>query len=199
MAAALSTDDIGTIAVVVIVAIVVIGFVLGLVMNKAIGRVVLAIIVIGLGVLIWTQRAVAAGPGQQVRHQRDVLRVSRESQQGRAGALRHAQPLAGRPPDRSAVSVGRRPCAARRPRRMWIAVGIRLSTTTAEQDRVDQRLDRVAHHLDVAEPVAEQGHPVRPGDRADDRVDRGSARTASGRRRRARWRPSARPGRSGPR
>jgi protein-S-isoprenylcysteine O-methyltransferase Ste14 len=56
MASAVSTDDIGTIAVVVIVAIVVIGFVLGLVMNKAIGRVVLAIIVIGLGVLIWTQR-----------------------------------------------------------------------------------------------------------------------------------------------
>jgi protein-S-isoprenylcysteine O-methyltransferase Ste14 len=56
MAAALSTDDVGTIAVVVIVAIVVIGIVLGLVMNKAIGRVVLAIIVIGLGVLVWTQR-----------------------------------------------------------------------------------------------------------------------------------------------
>jgi hypothetical protein len=56
MASAVSTDDIGTIAVVVIVAIVVIGFVLGLVMNKAIGRVVLAVIVIGLGVLIWTQR-----------------------------------------------------------------------------------------------------------------------------------------------
>ena len=52
----LSTDQIGTIAVVVIVAVVVIGLVLGLVMNKAIGRVVLAIIVVGLGVAIWTQR-----------------------------------------------------------------------------------------------------------------------------------------------
>jgi protein-S-isoprenylcysteine O-methyltransferase Ste14 len=55
-ASALATDQIGTIAVVVIVAIVVIGLVLSLVMNKAIGRVVLAIIVIGLGVLVWTQR-----------------------------------------------------------------------------------------------------------------------------------------------
>ena len=54
--AALATDQIGTLAVVVIVAIVVIGIVLALVMNKAIGRVVLAIIVIGLGVLVWTQR-----------------------------------------------------------------------------------------------------------------------------------------------
>jgi protein-S-isoprenylcysteine O-methyltransferase Ste14 len=54
--AALATDQIGTIAVVVIVAIVVIGVVLGLVMNKAIGRVVLAVVVIGLGVLVWTQR-----------------------------------------------------------------------------------------------------------------------------------------------
>ena len=52
----MSTDQIGTIAVVVIVAMVVIGLVLGLVMNKAIGRVVLAIVVIGLGILIWTQR-----------------------------------------------------------------------------------------------------------------------------------------------
>ncbi len=45
----LATDQIGTVAVVVIVAIVVIGLILGLVMNKSIGRVVLAIIVIGLG------------------------------------------------------------------------------------------------------------------------------------------------------
>ena len=52
----LSTDQIGTIAVVAIVAIVVIGLILGLVMNKAIGRVVLAIIVVGLGVVVWTQR-----------------------------------------------------------------------------------------------------------------------------------------------
>jgi protein-S-isoprenylcysteine O-methyltransferase Ste14 len=52
----LATDQIGTIAVVVIVAIVVMGLILGLVMNKVIGRVVLAIVVVGLGVLIWTQR-----------------------------------------------------------------------------------------------------------------------------------------------
>jgi hypothetical protein len=56
LSSGLSSDDVGTVAVVVIVAIVIIGLVLGLVMNKRIGRVVLAVIVIGLAVVVWTQR-----------------------------------------------------------------------------------------------------------------------------------------------
>ncbi len=55
--AALSTDQIGTIAVVAIVALVVVGLVVGLVMNKAVGRAVLAILVIGLAIVVWTQRS----------------------------------------------------------------------------------------------------------------------------------------------
>jgi hypothetical protein len=53
---ALGSDQVGTIAVGVIVAIIVVGFILALVMNKVVGKVILAVVVVGLSVLVWTQR-----------------------------------------------------------------------------------------------------------------------------------------------
>ncbi len=54
--AALTTDQIGTLAVGVIIGLIAIGVIVSLVMTKAIGRVILAVVVIGLGILVWTQR-----------------------------------------------------------------------------------------------------------------------------------------------
>jgi hypothetical protein len=53
---ALSSDQIGGLAIGVIVAVVVVGFVIGLLVNRAIARVLVAIVVIALGVLVWSQR-----------------------------------------------------------------------------------------------------------------------------------------------
>jgi hypothetical protein len=53
---ALSTDQIGTLAIGVIVGVVLLGFVVGLIVNAIIARIVIALVVIGLGVLVWTQR-----------------------------------------------------------------------------------------------------------------------------------------------
>ncbi len=53
---ALSTDQIGGLAIGVIIAIVVLGIVVGLLVNKAIAKVIVLVVVVGLGVLVWTQR-----------------------------------------------------------------------------------------------------------------------------------------------
>jgi hypothetical protein len=55
-AVAISTDQIGGLAVAVIIAIVLVGFLLGLFINAALARIVVALVVVALAILVWTQR-----------------------------------------------------------------------------------------------------------------------------------------------
>ena len=55
-AVALSSDNITKIGLIVIAAIVVIGVLLSLVLTALVARIVILVLVIGLGVLVWQQR-----------------------------------------------------------------------------------------------------------------------------------------------
>lgn len=56
MPVALDTNQAQTIGVLAIVGVVVVGLLVSLVVTAVVGRVVLAVVVIGLGALLWTQR-----------------------------------------------------------------------------------------------------------------------------------------------
>jgi len=57
MPAALDTDQAKTIGIVTIVALLLIGVVLGFVITAIVGRIVVVVVVVALGALVWTQRA----------------------------------------------------------------------------------------------------------------------------------------------
>jgi hypothetical protein len=54
---ALNSDQIGKIGIGAIVAVVVIGLLLGMIISAIVGRLIILVIVVGLGVYIWQQRA----------------------------------------------------------------------------------------------------------------------------------------------
>lgn len=53
---ALNSDQIGKIAIGAIVAIVVVGLLLGMIVSAIVGRLIILVVVVGLGVYIWQQR-----------------------------------------------------------------------------------------------------------------------------------------------
>jgi hypothetical protein len=53
---ALSSDQIGKLAIGVIVGVVLLGFIAGRIVNAVIARIIIALVVIGVGVLVWSQR-----------------------------------------------------------------------------------------------------------------------------------------------
>ena len=57
MISALQSDQIGAIGIGVIVAIVVLGALASLLITKLIGRVIILIVVVGLGIFVWQQRS----------------------------------------------------------------------------------------------------------------------------------------------
>ncbi|HJQ44601.1 MAG TPA: hypothetical protein VJ831_16035 [Jatrophihabitantaceae bacterium] len=54
---ALDSDSIGKIGIGVIVALVVLGLLLSLIITAVVGRVIILIVVVGLGILVWQQRS----------------------------------------------------------------------------------------------------------------------------------------------
>jgi hypothetical protein len=56
-AVALDSSQIGKLGVVITIALVVVGVLLGLVITALVGRVIIVIVVVGLSALVWQQRA----------------------------------------------------------------------------------------------------------------------------------------------
>jgi ABC-type nickel/cobalt efflux system permease component RcnA len=57
MTSAFSTDQAKAVAIVVILVVVVAGALLSFVVTKLVGRLIVAALVVGLGIFVWTQRA----------------------------------------------------------------------------------------------------------------------------------------------
>jgi len=55
-ASALDVGDITKVGIGIIVAIVVIGFLIGLLITAIVGRIIILVIVVGLGIFVWQQR-----------------------------------------------------------------------------------------------------------------------------------------------
>jgi protein-S-isoprenylcysteine O-methyltransferase Ste14 len=55
-AEALSSDDITRVGVIIIVALVLIGLLLSIVITAIVGRIIILVVVVGLGILVWQQR-----------------------------------------------------------------------------------------------------------------------------------------------
>jgi len=55
-AEALNSSDITKVGVIVIVALVLIGLLLSIVITAVVGRVIILVVVVGLGILVWQQR-----------------------------------------------------------------------------------------------------------------------------------------------